>query len=50
VQQREEALDLESGTEIQEFVSKAYYDWWEDKKNNNIDEFQKYWPTLRFRV
>jgi hypothetical protein len=44
VQQREEPFDLESGNEIQEMVSKAYYDWWEDNKHKNFDNFKNIDP------
>ncbi len=44
VQQREEPFDLVSGNEIQEMVSKAYYDWWEDNKDKNFDDFKNIDP------
>ena len=44
VQQREEPFDLESGNEIQEMISKAYYDWWEDNKHKNFDNFKNIAP------
>ena len=44
VQQREEPFDLESGNEIQEMISKAYYDWWEDNKHKNFDNFKNIDP------
>ena len=44
VQQREEPFDLESGNEILEMVSKAYYDWWEDNKHKNFDNFKNIDP------
>ena len=44
VQQREEPFELESGDEIQELVSKAYYDWWEDNKHKDFDNFKNIDP------
>jgi hypothetical protein len=44
VQQREEPFDLVSGNEIQEMVSKAYYDWWEDNRHKNFDDFKNIDP------
>jgi hypothetical protein len=44
VQQREEPFNLESGNEIQELVSKAYYDWWEDNKHKSFDDFKNIDP------
>ena len=51
VQQIEEPFDLESGTQIQEMVSKAYYDWWEDNKHKNFDDFKNIDPlsNLEYR-
>src|SRR5690606_5236554 len=43
-QQRDEPFDLESGNEIQEMVSKAYYDWWEDNKHKDFDNFKNIDP------
>jgi hypothetical protein len=44
VQQREEPFDLETGDEIQELISKAYYDWWEDNKDKDFDNFKNIDP------
>lgn len=44
IQQREEPFDLESGNEIQKMISKAYYDWWEDNKHKNFDNFKNIDP------
>ncbi len=44
VQQREEPFDLESGSEIQEIISKEYYDWWEENKHKNFNEFKNIDP------
>ncbi len=51
VQQREEPFDLESGNEIQEMVSKEYYDWWEENKHKNFDIFKNIDPlsNLEYR-
>ena len=44
LQQKEEPFDLEFGSKIQEIVSKAYFDWWEDNKNINFDNFKNIDP------
>ena len=46
VQQKEEPFDLKSGNEIQELVSKVYYDWWEENKNKNFNEFKNIDPLV----
>ncbi len=46
VQQREEPFDLESGNEIQELVSKAYYDWWNENKYKEFSSFCNIDPLL----
>jgi hypothetical protein len=47
VQKREEPFDLESGNEIQEIVSKAYYEWWENNKHKNFDNFKNIDPLSK---
>ncbi len=44
IQRREEPIDLESGNEIQELISKAYYDWWQNNKHQNFDNFKNIDP------
>jgi hypothetical protein len=46
VQQSEEPFDLESGNEIQELVSKAYYDWWNENKQKEFSSFCNIDPLL----
>ena len=46
VQQREEPFDLESGNEIQELVSKAYYDWWNENKHKEFSNYCNIDPLL----
>jgi hypothetical protein len=44
VQQRGEPFDLKYGVEIQEIISSAYYDWWEENKNKTFNEFKNIDP------
>lgn len=44
MQQREEPFALASGNEIQQLISKAYYEWWEDNKHKNFNNFKKIDP------
>jgi hypothetical protein len=44
VQQREEPFDIVDGNEVQEFISISYYNWWENNKNMNFNEFNEIDP------
>lgn len=39
VQKREEPFEIADGNEIQEIISKSYFDWWESNKNKEFIEF-----------
>lgn len=40
VGQKGEEYEIKTGSEIQEIVSKEYFDWWEGNKNKNFEEFK----------
>jgi hypothetical protein len=46
VQKRTEPFGLEYNNEVHEIVSKAYYDWWEENKSKEFDEFKNIDPLM----
>lgn len=44
VQKREEPFEIENGNEVHEIISKLYYDWWENNKNKEFNEFKEIDP------
>lgn len=44
VQNREEPFDIVDGNEIHEIISKSYYDWWENNKHKDFNEFNEIDP------
>lgn len=43
-QKKEEPYELEDGNEVHEIISKSYYDWWENNKNNEFNDFKQIDP------
>ena len=46
VQKREEPFDMDEGNEVHKIISQAYYNWWEDNKDKEFDEFKNIDPLL----
>jgi len=44
VQKREKPFEIEDGNEVHEIISKSYYDWWENNKNKDFNEFKQIDP------
>ena len=46
VQKREEPFTMEDGIEIQEIISKSYFDWWNSNSNKEFIEFKEIDPLI----
>lgn len=46
VQKREDWSDVERGVEIQKIISNAYFDWWEENRDKEFDDFKNIDPLL----
>jgi hypothetical protein len=46
VQKSEEPFDIEDENEVHEIISKAYYDWWENNKDKEFNEFENIDPLI----
>jgi hypothetical protein len=44
VQQREDPFDLKTKKEIQDLISKSYFNWWENNKHKNFGIFKNIDP------
>ena len=47
VQKREAESNIVRGSEIQLIISKAYFDWWEENKNKDFEEFKDIDPLSK---
>ncbi len=46
VQKREEPFDMDVENDVHEIISKAYYDWWENNKDKEFNEFKHIDPLI----
>ena len=44
VQKREDPSEIEDGNGVHEIISKSYYDWWENNKGREFNEFKQIDP------
>lgn len=47
VQKKESGSNVERGDEVQQIVSKAYFDWWNENKHNDFEEFKNIDPLSK---
>lgn len=47
VQKREDWSHIEHSVEIQKIISNAYFDWWEENRDKEFDDFKNMDPLLR---
>ena len=46
VQKREDPFEIEDGKKVHEIISKSYYDWWENNKRKEFNEFKQIDPLI----
>ena len=46
VQKREDPFEIENRKKVHEIISKSYYDWWENNKRKEFNEFKQIDPLI----